>query len=406
MGPVDSGRSGGHSDGQQGFFQGIQKAVDLVAGMGGGDGGADEIPSNSDPRRDDHDGEEALIPETVPDLEALVLVSDDDREPGGGAFPEVDPEIFQPLAVVTAIVEQAGVVFGLGLEDAEGGEGRGGLGRGQGRAENDLAAVGAEIIDDVAAGRDEAAGAGEGFGKAACLDIHAAGQAVVVHDAPSFGAEYAQTVGIIDHHKGLVGIGQVDNAGEGGDMPFDGINPVHHNGFGLGRRQFFENAFQFPDVFVLEAFQGGVAQKTTVEEGGVDALVDDEGVAAVDQGADAPLAGEVSGGGDVAGFGAEEVGEFVFQFDMVAAAAVGDAGTAGAGSPLAEGVGGGFDDPGMVAESEILIAAHHDHGVAPNPDMGALRLLDDVVVRVVFLAKTGNFVRLVAPQQRLCPFCF
>jgi hypothetical protein len=71
----------------------------------------------------------------------------------------------------------------------------------------------------------------------------------------------------------------------------------------------------------------------------------------------------------VAGFAAEEGGEFFLELDVEGAGAVGGAGAGGAGAPLEEGGAAGLDDLGVEGKPEVIVARQHDHLAAVEPDV-------------------------------------
>ena len=95
----------------------------------------------------------------------------------------------------------------------------------------------------------------------------------------------------------------------------------------------------------------------------------------------------------MAGFLAEEVGQFLRQFEVLGASAVGQAGSGGGGPPTFQSFAASFQYLGVVGEAEVVVAGEHE--VLPSfPDYaGAALAFKGVVVDVVLQPEAGGFVR-------------
>ena len=276
-------------------------------------------------------------------------------------------------------------MLALGLHDLERGLGAGGLGGADGGAEDRLFRARAEILDGFAGGGDEAAGGSEGLGETAADDVDFVVEAEVIDGAATLAAEDAEAVGVVEDGEAAVFFGDFGELWEAGDVAFHGVdalNDEHLGGIAAGG-----GGGDFAEVVgavVRETLHRGAGELDAFPETGVDVLVGENDVTLLGEGGDAGETGEVAGGVDVAGFAAEEGGEFFLELEVEGAGTVGDAGAGGGGAPFEEGSAAGFDDLGVEREPEVIVAGEHDHLAAIQVHGGALLRVHGVVVGVVF----------------------
>ena len=218
----------------------------------------------------------------------------------------------------------------------------------------------------------------------------------MVGGAAAFVAEDAEAVGVVHDEEAILFLGGGDDFGNGRDVALHGVNAFEGDdlgGFGgLVGKEFAEVG----GVVVGEAFGAGLGQANAGPNGGVEVFVAEDDVAFLGEGLDGRHAGDVAGDGDVAGFLADEGGEFFLEALVVGAAAVGEAGAGGAGAPFGEGALAGGDDFGMVGEAEVIIAAEHDHLAPIEPHMGADLAIESVIIGLIAKAEAGGLVLAAA----------
>ena len=140
---------------------------------------------------------------------------------------------------------------------------------------------------------------------------------------------------------------------------------------------FFEKFFGVGDVFVAEDFDFGAGEAGTVNDAGVVELVGEDEVVFAEDGGDGPGVGGESGLEDDAGFDAFEGGDFFFELHMEAHGSGDSANSAGAYAVVADGGDGGFFEPGVVAEAEVVVAGEVDDLFAVVVADGGLGVVED-----------------------------
>ena len=169
-------------------------------------------------------------------------------------------------------------------------------------------------------------------------------------------SEYAESMSVVHNHKGPVGLGEFDELRKFGDVAFHGVHAFQHEEFGGCLLLVLEDFPKVAGVIVGEAFAGRSAQLNAAPERGVQVLVGEDPVLAFGKSGDRGGAGEVTGGKDVAGFLADEVGEFFLQSLMKDPSAIGQTGSGGSRTPLPHGFDARFPDLGMPGKSKVIVA--------------------------------------------------
>ncbi len=210
-----------------------------------------------------------------------------------------------------------------------------------------MLAVGAQVVDERAGTGDETACAGERLRHAAADNIHVGVEAEVIHRAASLPAEHAEAVGVVDDVEAIVFFGDGDELRQAGDVSLHRVDALgdHHLRGGGGKAG--SDGAQVVGIVVGETLDVGGGQADAVPEARVDVFIGKDDVTLLGEGGDAGETRQITGGVDVAGLAAEEIGELFLQLDVIGAGAVGDACAGGAGAPFEEGGAAGLDDLGV-----------------------------------------------------------
>jgi len=228
--------------------------IDLLVGVKGGDGRADEVLSGGHSGCDRHDGENAFLAQGLPKRVGALLRAEDDGDGGRLATPSIEAERVEHIAVAAGVGPEAFAVLGLVLQDVECGAGDGGLGGAERSTEDGLLRVSAQVFDDFARGGDEAAGAAKRFREAAAEDVDLGTESEMSGGAASPLAEHAEAVCVVEDGEAAVRLAECREFGQAADVAFHRINALedeHLRGIGRGG---FECLAEIGRVVVGEAF--------------------------------------------------------------------------------------------------------------------------------------------------------
>ena len=142
----------------------------------------------------------------------------------------------------------------------------------------------------------------------------------MIDGASSVPAEHAEAVGIVEDGKAAMFFGDFCEFGQAGNVALHRVNPLDHEELwriarGRGGRDFAE----IVGAVVRETFHGGPGELDAFPKARVDVFVGENDVPFLGETGNAGDAGKVAGRMHVAGFAAEEVGEFLFEFDVESA---------------------------------------------------------------------------------------
>ena len=242
---------------------------------------------------------------------------------------------------------------------AAGGDG-GGRERG---GEDETTGAVEEPVDEGARACDVTADAAEGFAEGAQDDFDAVAEASFGDEARAGGAVEGGGVGFIDEEPGAVAVFKLDEFAEGGEVAIHGEEGFGNNeclaGAFLG-----EDGFEAGEVVVGKDTEGGAAEAGGVDEAGVGEFVEDDGVAATDEGGDGAERGGVTAAEDKGGGFFLPGGEFLLQREDSGAGAGDESGGACAGAVFQRGLVGGGDEGGVMAEAEVIVGGEVEEGRA------------------------------------------
>ena len=158
-----------------------------------------------------------------------------------------------------------------------------------------------------------AAGAAKGFAKGAGDDIDAALHATVLGRATASLAEETRSMGVVDHDEGVIFVGQLADGFQVGDFAVHGEDAIGGDKLETLLGGVLELFFQVGHVVVSVTEAGGFAEADAVDDTGVIQFVADNGVFGAEDGFKQTGIGIEAGGVEDGVFGAEELGNFLFE---------------------------------------------------------------------------------------------
>ena len=164
------------------------------------------------------------------------------------------------------------------MTSSDGGRG-GGLAGADGRAEEGLLGVGAEILDQVARTGDKSAGAGERFRQRAADEVDLVVELEVIDGAAALPAEDAETVGVVDHGETAGLLADLRELRQAADVAFHRIHALDHEHFGRDKGNGFQDVPQVLGVVVAEALDRGHRQADAIPQAGMDIFIGEDHVA-------------------------------------------------------------------------------------------------------------------------------
>ena len=178
--------------------------------------------------------------------------------------------------------------------------------------------------------------------------------------APAGFAHKTHRMAVVHHHQGVVLVRQAAHALQVADNAIHGEHPVSGDeldtGSGLIRR--LQLGLQVLHIVVLIAVALGFAQAHAIDDRGMVQLVADHGVLRGKQGLKQPPIGVKAGGIENGVVRAQKAGDFLLQglMDVLGAADEPHGGQAIALFVI--GLLGGLNEPGAVAQAQVVVGAH------------------------------------------------
>ena len=278
--------------------------------------------------------------------------------------------------------------LGLRFDDFDGLDRRRRGSRRHGGGENARTRVVADEFHHFETRGDEPAHGGEGFREGSHHEIDLVLEAKMLGGAAPVFSEHPNPVGVVDEEASAVGVLQLDDPGQIGNVALHGENAVDHDHLAPVLGGPGEFSFEVAHVIVLVFHGLSEAQADTVDDRGVIHVVEEGQILAADQaGQDAEIDLETRCEGE-RGFDVHEGGEPLFELDMDIESAVEQPGARAAGSVTEDRRRRGFLDGGVAGQPQVIIRPEHDDLLAVHRDHGILGRGDAAVVRVhIRLAK-------------------
>ena len=370
------------------LLEGLDALVEVLVLVGGADLHADAGLAFR------HDGiveacdEDALFLHLGSILLALGGVVDHDGADGALAGLAVEALLFHAAQEVVGVLVQL-VLQGVGLahelEHADAGGHEAGS---HGVAEQIGTAALTQHVDDfLLAGGEAAHGAAEGFAEGAGEDLNLAAQVVALGDAAAGLADHAGAVALVDHHHGVVLVGQLVDLVQRADVAVhreDAVGDDDAEAVLLGG---LELLLEVGHVGVGVAVALGLAEADAVDDGGVVEGVADDGVLFGEQGFEHAAVGVEAGGVEDGVLGAEELGDLLLELLMQVLAAADEADRGHTEATGIHALLGGGDKLRVVGQTQVVVGAEVEALLALHHDLGTLGALDDAFM----LVKTGSF---------------
>ena len=215
------------------------------------------------------------------------------------------------VAALAARLARRSSPVGDHVQDAERGDGDRGH---QGIGEEIGAGALAEHLDHLAAcGGVAAGGAAERLAERARQDIDAALDAAVLGGASALGANKADGVAVVDHHQGVMPLGEVADAREVRDDAVHREDAVGGDQAGAGVGGIDESAFELGHVVVRVTKTAGLAKTDAVDDRGMVESVGDDRILGAEQRLEEASVGVEAGTVQDGVLHPEEAGEARFQ---------------------------------------------------------------------------------------------
>ena len=321
------------------------------------------------------DDEDAVFEELFGHRDGSFGWADDDGADGGGGFEDIKIRVdLDLLAAIFRDVAELLHALGFVHQRADRGVCTRGDGDRQGVAEQRWAPSLDDEIDELLGTSNESPGsASESFTQGACEDIDLSDHVVVFVGAASGLAEHAVGVGVVDAEEGVVLIAELSQLRKIGDVAFHGEDAVGDEpdlagDFGVVLCFFEDLAYRVHIGVLVDALLDALlddrGQTHRVDDAGVIEFIGDDDVPGFARGGEESLGGVPAGDECVGGFGSHVLGDCFFEGMVGGEGAADEADGRGAGAVGSECFDPGFDDIGMVGESEVVVGAHADALVA------------------------------------------
>ena len=234
--------------------------------------------------------------------------------------------------------------------------------------------------------RESAYGAAEGLAEGAREDVDAAVAVELLGDAVARLADNAGAVALVDHHEGVVFLGEVADLVQRGDVAVHGEDAVRRDDAEAAGLGFLELGLEVGHVGIGVAEALSLAQADAVDDGGVVQRVGDDGVLRREKRLEDTAVGVEAGGVEDGVIGVEILGDGLFQLAVAVLRAADEADGGHAVAALVHGLFRRLNQAGAVGEAEVVVGAEVE-GLAAvlEGDFGALGG-NDVALSLV---KTG-----------------
>ena len=312
----------------------------------------------------------------------LVGVDGDDGHhvPVGG--PHLYILLIQLLPHVQRVPLQLLHQFGMGLQNAQGRQGRRRVGGRDARREDEGTGAVLHVVHDAFGGGHVSAQGRQRFGEGPHVDVHLVLQAVIAGRAASALADHAQAVGVVHHDPGAVLLRQAADLRQVGDVSAHGENAVGDDQAALVFGHPLQLGLQVGHVVMLISQHLAVAQAAGVVKAGVVLLVHDDVVVQAGYRADdAQIGLEARGQGDDRLL-AKELRQFGLQFEMQPQRPVEEAGAGAAGTQGLVGFHARRDDVRVCGQTQVVVGTEHDAALALHDDFGILFALQRMEIRI------------------------
>jgi len=153
-----------------------------------------------------------------------------------------------------------------------------------------------------------------------------------------------------------------------------------------------KNVLKIGRVVVPKALDASGAEGDPRPEGAVHVAIDEDEIPFPRECRDGCHAGKITGAEYLTVLLTEEKGKILLKFAVIDARTVGETSTGGTASPFAESFFASLDNTGVSTEPEIVVAAHHEHAFAVEPDMRALLTFGMVIPWLVTKAGSRRLI--------------
>ncbi len=232
----------------------------------------------------------------------------------------------------------------------------------------------AEELDDLAAARDVAAGgSSHRLAERAREHVDAVGDVMKLGRAAPVRPDEADSMRVVDHHEGVVAVGEIADPGQVGDVPVHREDAVGRDHPGVGAGRFLQARGELVEVAVRVTQPRCLAEPDPVDDRGVVERVGDDGVVGAEQRLEEAAVGVEARAEEDRVLGAEEGREALLELLVQRLRAADEPHRRHAESPLLECVPGGLDHGRMVGEAEVVVGAEVEQAAHPlHLDVGRL----------------------------------
>ena len=260
----------------------------------------------------------------------------------------VEPGVLEGLLCVAGDLPEVLAALGLFYHDVQGlGCGSRG-GRRHGGTEYERAGIVLEVVEDVVVSGDETAQGAEALGEGAHDEVYLVREAEVAGGAGAVFADYAESVGIVNHDGGVVLLAEFADAGDGGDVSLHRIHAVNHDELGGVAGGEPELLLQVCHVVVAELAYLAETQAAAVDDAGVvKGVEEDEASAEAEASDNSEVDLEAGAVGDGL-FLANELGELGLKLLVNVQRAVEESAAGAAGAIFLDGGHRGLLEAGIV----------------------------------------------------------
>ena len=301
-------------------------------------------------------------------------MAEEDGHDGVGSRIDAEPGGRDLFAEHPGVALEAVLEFGRLPEDLENFESGSGDGRRQRIRENVGARPLAEKLDDLSPAGDAAArGPAQGLAEGRCDDVHATHDPAVLVGAAARRPDDSGGVRVVDQDQAVVSIGQVADPVQAGDDAVHGEDAVGHDHPHPSIPGLLQAGFEFVHVVVPVDQAPGTAETDSVDDRGVVELIGNDGRVLVEERLEDAAVCIECRRIEKRVVHAQEFRKGLLQIlmDLLGAADETDGGHAE--TPAEKGIIGGGHNPGLVAETQVIVGAEiEDFESAFGLDLDAL----------------------------------